>query len=951
MEPVKCTAGMKAKKKKRQDDFQKVKLKVGKKKPRADNATSTGFRTKGIHLPEQLKKDTSGPTTHRQLGINDLLSQLHHYNANVKHSALLGLRELLSSNPSLLEQHLSRLLSEVAAVFTDKDGNVRVAATRLLRFIARSVPAERVLPFFPLLSAHLSCAMTHIETAIQEDAMNVLDVLLEHYPALLAARPAVLLTNFLELISHRQCSGGAKKAQDTKGRTWALSVCPNRAVTSQQWRLSVLVRLGHFLQAVVEERPLEVGDISVSTAGVFDSSGESRVTPLHLSWEELTYSKVGVKVYENSGVKPTPHSTFRLRPEVDPGATVGEGLNSVEAVQSFAATLVPLLLEVWVEACASDCPWNNTEGVHLLTPDAMSVMFQVLSILQLLRKLAPQQDHQDVLDAWFRKEYLGDFKQHFMKNFPYGTRDTPKHKKKVDLKRSKQATAVSGLTVEPLALNITICQVMVSLCQRQGLSRETDGDWMTPLRTFVRDTLGSGVKLSYRQLHMLLCTVWKMVLTQRSKVTEDLLAAVYIYYKQRHLTLQTRSLLLSFYSKLYLQEQGHAHIARSKVLCRWLASLPVQLSQLGHRNPALSARLILSIQAAASRGNKDLLHSLQTHACRLYDPQEGVVVLLPAEMQQRMVQLLYFINKMSQSLLANLSCCCTTGRISASLAASLIRIIHFRSSLSGWSVGSQEVALEDVDYISFLFSTLTGFSSDKLASLQEADDESTLPRSPLSPLSLYPTPLEQFTHHWDIVEEVCHCLETLGSKCQCFDILQNGICKYLTKLVVVPDSMAAGLLRAVSRLLDLSVLPTEPVLRFLSQCCLSLLALLITLQQEAPTETNHRREAIWGACVSALSTVPRLLRMVLQLLHVGDLSEEELPQLGQILLILLQHTPLHNQLLTNGTLLQEIIQQLTRYPRGATREQWMTDLLYSYSITVAHSSSSHRGNLGLRDMY
>ena len=61
---------MKAKKRKRQDDFQKVKLKVGKKKPRADNATNTNFRSKGIHLPEQLKRDTSGPTTHRQLGIN-----------------------------------------------------------------------------------------------------------------------------------------------------------------------------------------------------------------------------------------------------------------------------------------------------------------------------------------------------------------------------------------------------------------------------------------------------------------------------------------------------------------------------------------------------------------------------------------------------------------------------------------------------------------------------------------------------------------------------------------------------------------------------------------------------------------------------------------------------------------------------------------------------------------
>ena len=70
------------------------------------------------------------------------------------------------------------------------------------------------------------------------------------------------------------------------------------------------------------------------------------------------------------------------------------------------------------------------------------------------------------------------------------------------------------------------------------------------------------------------------------------------------------------------------------------------------------------------------------------------------------------------------------------------------------------------------------------------------------------------------------------------------LCVSQTKLGVVPDNMAAGLLRAVSRLLDLSVLPIEPVLRFLSQCCLSLLALLITLQQELPTETNHKRYAL-----------------------------------------------------------------------------------------------------------
>lgn len=57
------------KKRKRQDDFQKVKLKVGKKKPKLENATVTNFKTKTIHLPEQLKEDGALPTNNRKLNI------------------------------------------------------------------------------------------------------------------------------------------------------------------------------------------------------------------------------------------------------------------------------------------------------------------------------------------------------------------------------------------------------------------------------------------------------------------------------------------------------------------------------------------------------------------------------------------------------------------------------------------------------------------------------------------------------------------------------------------------------------------------------------------------------------------------------------------------------------------------------------------------------------------
>ncbi|KAI1894150.1 hypothetical protein AGOR_G00112850 [Albula goreensis] len=933
------------KKRKRQDDFQKVKLKVGKRKPKADNATDVNFRTKGIRLPEQLKKDGAGPTTHRHLNIKDLLSQLHHYSGGVKQGALVGLRELLSLHPHLLEQHLSSVLSEVAAVFTDKDATVRAAAVRLLRFVAQCVPAERVAPFFPLLSAHLTCAMTHIVEGIQEDALRVLDVLLEHYPALLSARCTVLLRNFLELISQRRLSRAGKGSEERKVGNWALSVTPSRTITAQQWRLTVLTRLGCFLQAVVEERPTEergaLGDFLDR-----EEKGHGTVTPVDLTWEEHTFRKDGLQVYENSGAQPAAPSSFRLRPEIEPGAGVAEGLVSVETVRGFAATLVPLLLEVWVEASTSE--QGKTDSAHLLAPESMTLMYQVLTILQLLRRLTPERHQKEDLDAWFRSNYLNDFKHHFMKNFPYGLLEVAKHKKKGEMKRTKQQQqgAAGGVaSVEPMALNITLCQVMVSLSSRpQG---GEDADWLGPIRGFVRETLSSGVRLSSRHLAALLEVVWRLVLTHRNRaVTEELLQAVNVQYQQRNLTLPVRMLLLRFFSHLYLQEhQAQQHIGRSKVLSRWLAALPLQLVQLGSRNPHLSAQLLQTVQAAAAWRNKDLLHSLQTYACRLYDPQEGSVVLLPAESQQRLVELVYFLPVLPPELLSCLSRCCTAGRVSANLAASLVRLVHIRSSLCGWSAGRQEVAVSDVDYFSFLFSTLTGFSSDKLAALQHAGEDTVLPPTPLAPLSVYPTQPEQFNHHWVIVEEVCHCLETIGSRSQCFDVLQNAICKNLTGLQVVPDSMAAALLRVVSRLLDLSFLPNEVLLRFLSDCCLSLLSLLE--QEQGVPDSAEKSEAVRGVCLAALSGVPRLLRLVLQSLHVSDLCEEEFSQLAQMLSYLLRQSQLRNHMLANAALLQHIIQDLTRYCQGEAQEQWLTDLLYCYSVTL----STHRGNLGIRDVY
>lgn len=234
---------------------------------------------------------------------------MNHYSAGVKQSALLGLKDLLSQYPFVIDAYLSSILSELAAVFTDKDSTVRAAAIRLLQFLAPKIRAEHISPFFPLMSAHLSSAMTHINEGIQEDSLKVLDILVEEYPTLLMDRSSMLLNNFVELISHQQLS---KQLKSREKLSWMLSVNPNRRVTSQQWRLNVLVRLRRFLQVLVDGSS-ELGTEEEGLPEHSASTSEPPRTSLQVNWQEHARGQQPIQLYENGGSHPRLTSSFRLR--------------------------------------------------------------------------------------------------------------------------------------------------------------------------------------------------------------------------------------------------------------------------------------------------------------------------------------------------------------------------------------------------------------------------------------------------------------------------------------------------------------------------------------------------------------------------------------------------------------------------------------------------------------
>ncbi|RXM33439.1 Testis-expressed sequence 10 protein [Acipenser ruthenus] len=172
----------------------------------------------------------------------------------------------------------------------------------------------------------------------------------------------------------------------------------------------------------------------------------------------------------------------------------------------------------------------------------------------------------------------------------------------------------------------------------------------------------------------------------------------------------------------------------------------------------------------------------------------------------------------------------------------------------------------------------------------------------VSPVLLYPTDLEQSGHHWDVA--------------------QAG-------LRVVPDSTAVAVLSAVSRLLVLAYIPSEVLLCFLASCCYSLLHLLLTLEKSAAEDSVHKR-------------------LMLQSLRVTDACQEELPVIVQILHLLLQHAQLRNHMMTIAALLQQIVQEITRFCSTEAWEQWLVDLHYCFNVCF---SSQPRGPAAIREIY
>ena len=179
-----------SKKRKEQKDFQKVKLKAGKLRPKGLNETKLEFQSKSILIREQLRHD-AGPER-----IEDILHRLRKGTSAQKLAVLDALKTRLQNDeidswiPSL------QLLLDTCTNYLSSESVSHYRSTlQCLKIIfSRIQPPESLDPLMPLLCQRLISLMTHLNDDIRERSVPVLELLLHQ------SYSSTLLINYAQSI-------------------------------------------------------------------------------------------------------------------------------------------------------------------------------------------------------------------------------------------------------------------------------------------------------------------------------------------------------------------------------------------------------------------------------------------------------------------------------------------------------------------------------------------------------------------------------------------------------------------------------------------------------------------------------------------------------------------------------------------------------------------------------
>ncbi|GAB1598019.1 testis-expressed protein 10-like isoform X1 [Argonauta hians] len=837
--------------KKKNEDFKKRKVKVGKKLPQKANFTDTSFKTRTVQVLQHIRtKDPSLPTTNRNLSIKDLMSQCQHYNSTIRRDGVNGLRELLVNFPELLSENLSQIMQKIAELFIDKESNVRQANLQLLKSILPSVSENVLSPFFPLLSAHLCCAMTHIDEARQQHSLSILDLLLHHYPKQLIQNSCQLLPNFIQQISlirhspNKKILGKLSKNNfmDSKS-TRSLSVDPNSKLSSIKWRLGVLQRISKMMELIIaEEDNYAISGLNGSAPnclivnGIHPNSNKNNVV---IQWTDYE---------EDQRVIHQLNKLYQVRKNNN--SSVRHLLKDKTYVQHFIRTLIPLILECWVECCPEIKVARGEAPISLESLPVLATLAELLKLICQYIELTKQFDNIE-MRGWLVKTYGTEMVQRIMKVFPYSTytNDDFQFEEISENSSSNNAKDAQNLALEK-QLNLDVCYVLSYLItDSQNCNVDVINKSLNPFIQYMESFLYKyQVKKKYVQLFVQI-VMQLLSVDGNIKILQSLIKVMLHSYNTVSLFSMEKVILTNFF--LHLVEK-HPHEMLTGLFEQFLSTLPTLLvqiishsAQIDH-TPAAVTPILKAIKRAACHKQNSLQEKLQNELLNIF----SLIPHVSPVLQRDMLEIVYRLDHFTDKQLNKIVLLSRSPEVLIENIAYILEILQHRlirlNSLS---------ANEINQYFTLLFSTALGQNQKELSSLPNQSDLSSLHLSGgmQGTRVLFAAHSATTTRHCEIVKVVCSLLTSWPNTSQVQIFMDRLLCDLLERYALLSEETALGVIN-IGNAVDIHKLYMSQVTIYLTHLChnvLNQLKYMNDTENSIWLRTNQRDE-LWQSAITFL---------------------------------------------------------------------------------------------------
>ena len=370
--------------------------------------------------------------------LQDLLTQLTHYNDNTRKDATQALKDFFIQYPMSLHQNLSSIIPKLLSKAVDTHFGVRKGFMTCLEHILRTTAANQIQPFFPIIMAHMNCAMTHINDEIQSDSIDFMDLCLDSFPEIFLKYCDKVLHSFLDLVSHNQTSVSHKKGVHNKGKSKVvgrdLSTKPSGKMSTLAVKISVLEKLLKIVLLVFKSKTNPDNDLARLSDCHTEISG-NKMNIVLLKYELLDYDK---KDQTDIG---------------DHCNAINEISNCGKMVRSLILSFMPVLFSVWNDCNPSRDHVSNAEkGNQVLLPTMKTIILIMKSIVLSL-------ENDENLD--FATLYFNDFIKDILHFFP------------IDLTSTAQSRNPKSFdsNQEIFYINVAICEI--SCCMISKKPRES----------------------------------------------------------------------------------------------------------------------------------------------------------------------------------------------------------------------------------------------------------------------------------------------------------------------------------------------------------------------------------------------------------------------------------------------------------------------------------------------